>query len=166
MFLLMGTCIAEKEPAFRDLYWGDPISQLGDATKVYDRADGFNMWQKKTENLQFDNIVAKKITYNFLNDRLFEITITNEDYNALSEFAHVKYGKPYSSKDSDLINEEFYEKGNTICRIISIKGVGPNGEMNIYDFLIANDYYKTLLENLPKNIDKESLKKSKYWFIK
>ncbi|MGE5584446.1 MAG: hypothetical protein ACM309_02750 [Bacillota bacterium] len=105
LIVLAWTSVAgAQEAIFRGLQWGDPPDKLAALGEPYpDKSwaaeelakEGITLWRVRQDNLDIGEIRLGKITYAFLNNRLFYISLlaASDEYGSmLQELAVARYG--------------------------------------------------------------------------
>ncbi|HHV61109.1 MAG TPA: hypothetical protein GXX51_00485 [Firmicutes bacterium] len=132
--------LAAPQPAFRDLYWGDPPEKLGESTIFYDKqleSPGIELRIKVNDDMQLGPLTATAIVYGFFQNRLMFVSILASDVKMLSEIAKAKYGLPQQS--NMFMIDELYIRGDTAC---SVKEniVDKSGYMTLMSTAMAFEY--------------------------
>src|SRR5690606_41367047 len=72
------------QPAFRDLYWGDPVDKLG-AVQLIREIDGVEMYRSQNEDLNLGSLRARNIYYGYCRGRLMTIMFATTDVRRRSD---------------------------------------------------------------------------------
>lgn len=110
--------LAAPQPAFRDLYWGDPPEKLGVTTVFHGKEfdlPGIELRIKASEDMQLGPLTANMILYGFFKNRLTMVFIVANDPKMLSQIARAKYGEPQNS--NMFMIDELYIRGDTSCAV-------------------------------------------------
>lgn len=84
------------QPAFRDLYWGDPVDKLGPVQLIRE-IDGVEMYRRQDEDLDLGSLRARNIYYGFWDGRLMTIMFSTTDVRRTYDVLVAKYGEPLMS---------------------------------------------------------------------
>jgi hypothetical protein len=147
-FINICYAIWPKQWAFRDLFWGDSVSKLGDVIqtkKATDpNSDGTDTYTKKEEILTLGLVKLNYIKYIFWQDLLMEIIIDGDNAWDLSIYARANYGTPLST---DGFSGRWVKNGISCV----VQEMGNGGVMLLKSYTVEHKYDVWKREQEKKN---------------